>query len=275
MSRLLQPARCYAFDIPDAGIYLCEKGCCAMPPDLLPLAIAAFLIAGTVKGALGIGLPVTALGILALFVDPRIAVSLAILPILAANVWQTLRMGDTIGAIRRYWLWMAAMGFVLIFTISLLRATPVHVIEAMLGIMILIFALTNLTIDIPRIPDRYDRISQAIAGAASGVFGGMTGLWGPPLFIYLTARRIDKDEFVRATGILLLLGGLPVAFGYWRAGYLPPIVALNSLLLIIPTLAGFYIGEQIRRRIDSERFRTATLFAFLLIGLNLLRAAIF
>jgi hypothetical protein len=152
---------------------------------------------------------------------------------------------------------------------------PVEVLEAMLGVMICVFALTNLVLNIPALPDRYDRAAQVVTGIVGGAFGGLAGLWAPPLFIYLIARRVEKDEWVQTTGLLLLLGSIPLAFGYWRAGLFPADIALISAAMIIPTLLGFFVGERIRKSFDSSRFRTATLIAFLLIGLNLLREAVF
>jgi hypothetical protein len=242
---------------------------------LIAIIVFAFVLAGGVKGTLGIGLPVTALGILSQVLDPRAAVALSILPILVANSTLVARSGGAILVLRQYWVFLLTLALVLLISSSQLNAMPIEVLEAMLGVMILVFALTNLALKIPALPDRLDRPMQVVTGVVGGTFGGLTGLWAPPLFLYLIARRVEKEEFVQTTGLLLLLGSIPLAFGYWRAGMLPPETALMSAAMIVPTLLGFFVGEQIRKRIDASRFRTATLIAFLLIGLNLLREAVF
>lgn len=245
-----------------------------MQHDLSLVAGLAFVIAGAVKGTLGIGLPITALGILSQFMDPRLAVALSILPIFAANLWQVIRSGQFFKPVKRYWPFLLVMTIVLLSTTAMLSTLPVEILEAALGLIVIIFVITNLMGRLPPLPDRYDLPAQLITGVISGAFGGLSGIWAPPLFIYLLARRVEKEAFVRTTGALLLLGAIPLMIGYWQAGQFTGSNALLSAILIIPTLIGFALGEQIRRHIDARRFRLVVLIAFFLIGLNLLRQAI-
>ena len=59
-------------------------------PTLLALVFGVMVVAGTVKGALGIGLPAVAMSVLPLFIDPAIAVALLTLPILLTNAQQVI-----------------------------------------------------------------------------------------------------------------------------------------------------------------------------------------
>lgn len=49
--------------------------------EILIYALLAFLLAGTIKGIVGIGLPTTSIGILSQVTDPRLAITLAVFPI--------------------------------------------------------------------------------------------------------------------------------------------------------------------------------------------------
>ncbi|MGH6618221.1 MAG: sulfite exporter TauE/SafE family protein, partial [Alphaproteobacteria bacterium] len=64
-------------------------------PELSVLAVVtiagAFLFAGTVKGTIGAGLPLASIPILALVMEPAMAVSLTIVPVIVTNVWQALQ----------------------------------------------------------------------------------------------------------------------------------------------------------------------------------------
>ena len=62
--------------------------------EVLLLAGVVFLLAGTVKGVLGIGLPTISISMLAQFVDPRVAIALLLLPALITNSWQIYRGGQ-------------------------------------------------------------------------------------------------------------------------------------------------------------------------------------
>jgi len=93
--------------------------------------------------------------------------------------------------------------------------------------------------------------------------------------IYLTARQVDKDDFVRASGLLIFLGSLPLVWGYARTEHLTLPLLGVSALMVVPTLAGFALDERLRNAMDQQRFRTVFLWVFLVLGLNLIRRAIF
>ena len=133
----------------------------------------------------------------------------------------------------------------------------------------------NLLVALPRLPPHLDRPAQIIAGAVAGVLGGLSGIWAAPLVFYLTARQVDKDEFIRATGLLILLGSVPLAIGYLQQGFLTQSYALIGALLILPTLLGFTLGERLRKNWSTETFRKVFLYLFLILGLNLLRRGMF
>lgn len=238
-------------------------------------AMVTFLIAGVIKGTIGIGLPTTAIGILSQFTDVRLAITLAVLPIVAGNGWQMIRAGNMFGTAKRYAIFAVFLIVVLFVTAVTVTNVPTQTLIIMLGIVIVLFSLISLSFSPPRLPDRWDKPAQAVAGSAAGILGGMTAIWAPPVMIYFLARRLEKDEFIRATALLLLAGSLPLLAGYLVNGQLVGETGKLSAILIIPTLVGFTFGEYLRSKLNAERFRTAVLVMFLLMGLNLLRRAFF
>ena len=198
-----------------------------------------------------------------------------ILPILVANIWQVARSGQFRQTARRYWLLAAVLVVCLWASSQLATAVSGAMLTLIIGVVILLFALLNLTVRVPPIPARYDRVSQLAAGVAAGSMGGLTAIWAPPIVIYLLASRAEKDDFVRAAGFLFLLGSLPLCLGYWQNGLLGGAMALASASMVIPTILGFTLGEWLRRRLDPARFRRAVLLLFLLLGLNLIRRSLF
>jgi uncharacterized membrane protein YfcA len=58
--------------------------------ETLPIVVAtlAFLLAGFVKGVIGLGLPTVSMGLLTLVMAPAKAASLLIVPSFVTNVWQ-------------------------------------------------------------------------------------------------------------------------------------------------------------------------------------------
>lgn len=241
--------------------------------EFFAFGAAALLAAGTIKGLTGIGLPTVSISLLTLTLEPRMAITLIMAPMLVTNAWQVWRMGETRRALRTYGPFAATLALGVFVTTFAAAAASNALIFAVLGAMIVAFSLINLSFTIPALPPRYDRMGQIALGAAAGVLGGLTGVWAAPLVIYLMARRTQKDEFVRATGLLILVGSVPLALGYVMQGMLTPPMALISVLLIAPTLFGFALGERLRGALSGERFRRVFLYIFLAMGLNLLRRA--
>ncbi len=235
------------------------------------IAAGCFLVAGVSKGTLGVGLPIAAVGLMTMFIDARLAVALMVFPIMLTNIWQIHRSGNAAAIARRYWLFALVLPVCLLITTGYTTRVSADILVALVGLVIVLFAVINLLLRVPPIPDRLDRPAQVIGGFLAGVIGGFTAIWSPPVAAYLIARGVEKDEFVGGTGFLFFIGSLPLCYGFWQNGMLSGPVATVSAAMIVPTLVGFSIGEVIRRRIDSGRFKTIVLVFFLLIGLNLIR----
>ena len=241
---------------------------------MLLLLVVALVIAGAVKGSTGMGLPTTALGILTLALDPRSAIALILVPMLVSNAWQVYRSSEVLRALGTYF----PLGAVLVVgvgtTVALTADAPDRFLFGMLGAAILVFVAVNLTPWAPRIPDRLDTPAQITAGALAGILGGLTSVWAPPMAVYLAARRVTKDEFVRASGLLIFLGSVPLAIGYAAQGFLSAREVGISFALLIPTFAGFAAGERLRHRLSETGFRRFLLGIFFVMGLNLIRRAV-
>ena len=72
--------------------------------EMLALVIMVFMLAGMVKGALGLGLPTVAMGLLTLVIAPFQAASLLIIPSMITNFWQLFAEGRVWSLIQRFWL---------------------------------------------------------------------------------------------------------------------------------------------------------------------------
>ncbi|MEM8812198.1 MAG: sulfite exporter TauE/SafE family protein [Pseudomonadota bacterium] len=239
------------------------------------LIAAAFVMAGIVKGTVGIGLPTIAVGLTSQFLPPHLAIALVVFPILFSNIWQIVRTWRGFQILLKYWLLVVLLILSLWVTTFYTASVPADALLIVIGIVIVIYAVTSLLGPLPTIPDHRDRIAQTATGVSAGILGGLTSIWSPPLVSYLLARRTERDEFVQATGLCFFVGSIPLAIGFWQAGLLDGSTAPMSAMMIVPTLIGFSLGEIIRRRLQPERFRQVVLWVFLLMGLNLLRRAIF
>jgi uncharacterized membrane protein YfcA len=238
------------------------------------ILIVVFLFGGTVKGALGIGLPTLLIGFLTLFYEPRMAVAMILFSIMAANMRQAFVGGDMWQIVKRY-KYFCIFASVGIFVVALMGSkVPLPILQISVGISMSIFALNGLFVNSPQLPQKYDTPAQIVGGIGSGILGGLTAIWGPPLAIYLMSLKLQRDQFIQALGVMFSIQSLFLTAGFIVSGELTMHIARIGAALLIPTFIGMYIGEKIRRRMNIEQFTRAFLCLFLILGLNLIRRGI-
>jgi hypothetical protein len=86
-----------------------REGTVTLPLAVLLVAGLAFLLAGIVKGVIGLGLPTVAMGLLVLVTTPAEAAAMLIVPSLVTNVWQLATGPSLTGLVRRLWSMMAGI----------------------------------------------------------------------------------------------------------------------------------------------------------------------
>ena len=138
-----------------------------------------------------------------------------VFPIMGTNMWQCYRAGHFLKTVTRYRIFAIVLSLVLIVTTYFTSIISPDWSVALIGVIVLLFSLTNLFYRPNVIPDKLDASAQAVCGIAAGVIGGFTAVWSPPIAIYLLARNVGKDEFVRATGFLFLVGSTPLCIGFF------------------------------------------------------------
>ena len=235
--------------------------------------VAIFLLAGTIKGFLGIGLPAAAMGLLTLFIPPTQAIPLLWLSILGTNILQFTRAPQKREIVATYYPFAIAI-FVSIFVTSMFMADyPTALLTVAIGVAMVIFSL-NLLIGFT-LPIGPGNGWQIGVGLVSGVLGGLSSIWSPAVAMYLVARNVPKERFIGATGFLFLAGVLPLGAGQIVAGLITLPVLLQSFVCMIFVLISFRVGEELRKRVSQDRFRTIVLFAFLLMGIRLIATGLF
>ena len=238
------------------------------------VSAVAFLTAGTIKGIAGIGLPTAAIAFMTLFIDPRSAIALVLFPMVGSNLWQMLRGGHLRRTMRRYLPFATVLFFGVGVTAFATQGASDRALLAILGVVVLIFVAVSWKGLVPPITAKFDTVSQIGFALFAGLIGGMTAAWGPPMAMYLATKQVDKDEFVRATGFMITVGSLPLIMAYAQLGFMTGPLAGISAAMLVPTLIGFSIGELVRKRLSLRAFRRAILILFVLLGLNLIRRAI-
>lgn len=244
-------------------------------PDLIAVASIVLLLAGAVKGFVGLGLPTMSLALLTLKYDARTAVALILVPMLFSNIWQFWRGPDMAGCLRRHWRFAVVLFFCVAATVWLTQSAPDRILRTVLGIFTLVFCVMSWRDVVPAIAPHRLRGFELLCAATAGLVGGLTAAWASPLVIFLTGLRLERDDFVQALGLLIAVGSLALFATYPAVGHVTAQdIALSSCLLV-PTLIGFAAGEHLRLKSDPKKFKPVFLMAFFLLGINLIAGALF
>src|ERR1700731_801588 len=108
--------------------------------DWILLFIAGvFVVAGFVKGVVGLGLPAIAMGLLALVMPPADAASVLILPTLATNIWQMAAGPSLLPVIARLWPVMLGVICGTLAGAGWLVSAPGHFGTTLLGIALALY----------------------------------------------------------------------------------------------------------------------------------------
>lgn len=241
-------------------------------PDLslIAFASAVLLLAGTVKGFIGLGMPTIALTLLTFQLDARSAVTLILIPMMLSNVWQFWRGPDMVGCAKQHWRYAAILIFFVAGTVWFSQSAPERFLRAVLGAFVLIFCFFSWRNLVPPIPSHRVRQFEGISAVVAGLVGGLTAAWAPPLAMYLTGLRLERDAFVQALGFLITAGSVSILIMFIAVGHSSADGLALSAFLLIPTLLGFSVGERLRHRSDPEQFKKIFLGAFSVLGANLL-----
>lgn len=240
------------------------------------LAVAVTGFAGLVKGAIGFAMPMIMLSAFGSFLPAPAALALLILPTLATNIAQAFRQGvkPALGSVRDYrW----HIGMVVVFILvsaSLALAIPEAWMFMALGAPITAFALWQLAGRSMRLPVHHRRRMEVVTGIVGGLYGGISGIWGPPLIVLLLSTDTPKVEQIRIQGVVFLIGAVTLTVAHLASGLLAGPLLLASLAMVVPAMAGLGLGFAVQDRLDIVQFRRWTLVLLVLSGLNLVRRAV-
>ncbi len=243
--------------------------------QIIAMACGAALFAGFVKGVVGFAMPMLLMSTLASFLPPDIALAGLILPTLVSNGLQALRQGwsAAVESFKAYRIYLLVGGVVLVSSAQLVPFLSSEALLLILGVPVAGFSLLQLLAARFRLARRDPWIEAAVAVVA-GFLGGLSGVWGPATVMYLTALDTEKTEQVRVQGVIYGLGAVVLAAAHSVSGVLRWETVPLSLALVPPAILGMWLGGQVLERIDQAQFRRATLLVLLLVGLNLVRRAL-
>lgn len=238
--------------------------------------IVTFLLAGAVKGAIGLGLPTVSVGLLGLVMPPAQAAALLVVPSLVTNVWQLLagpRFGPLVRRLGSMMIGICAGSWA---GIGLLTADRSGHATVALGLALAAYGIVGLSGLRLSVSARVEPWLSPGIGLITGAISGATGVFVIPAVPYLQALDLDKEDLVQALGLSFTVSTMALAIGLAHTGAfgmapsgaagatLSPLVL--SLLALVPALIGMAAGQWLRTRARPETFRRGFFMALLLLG---------
>jgi len=144
----------------------------------------------------------------------------------------------------------------------------------LLGLIVTLYAAVSIWRLRLVIPPSQERGVGAVVGLCGGLVGGATGIFSPPLAIYLTALQLPKDTFVPAVSLCFLAGQIPQLLSFIGFQLLTgPRLGMATLFCALSAI-GFLLGTRLQRALSQEIFAKGVLAVLLLMGYNLLRSGL-
>ena len=244
--------------------------------QLLALGGAVFVLAGFVKGVIGMGLPTVAMGLLSVVMPPAQAAALLVLPSLVTNLWQIFGPG--------WWALVRRMATMLAGVCLGIAAGAGWLtgqgggsvrVTAALGVALIAYALLGLLKVRLRVPAQHERWLSPVVGLTTGLVTAASGVFVIPAVPYLNALGLEKEDLVRALGISFLVSTIALAVSLRSGGALEMGNAVGSLLALLPALLGMALGQWVRLRVQPELFKKIFFSGLLALGSYLvLRSAL-
>jgi len=238
------------------------------------VVIGTFLLAGAVKGVIGLGLPTVSLALLTVALDLPSAMALLLMPSFVTNVWQSVVGGNARAILYRLWPFLVmATVTVWIGVAALTRLNP-SLLTALLGVLLVTYAVVNLSGIRLIIPARYEVWAGPLVGSANGVLTGMTGSFVVPGVMFLQAIGLPRDVLIQAMGMLFTASTVALAAGLQHANIITIEHGILSAAAVLPAIAGMILGQLVRKRLSEQRFRTVFFAALLVLGVYIIVNAI-
>ncbi|MDB2584129.1 sulfite exporter TauE/SafE family protein [Alphaproteobacteria bacterium] len=237
-------------------------------PSIVLVIILAVLAGGLVKGTLGFGMPMVALPIIAFIIPPTTAMILLCAPIFLTNFLQ-IKFKEGVSSYRFLPMFLSLV-VGLIIGARLILEIDINTITQIIAVSIIFAALVNcFGFKINNIKQNYEKIITTIIGFGSGILGGLSTFYGPPMLAYLVAVDLPKEKFVRTVSTMYFIGSFPLYGSLIYYGFATKEDLIFSLILIIPAFISQQIGTKIRDRINHKQFRNLVLFTLIFLGISL------
>src|SRR5690349_2329375 len=183
------------------------------PASIIAAVVCSLIVAGLLKGTIGVGMPVVALPLLSLFIDVKSAAMLLSMPLVFSNLPQALEGGKTGRCLMQLTPVFVGMIPGLFLGVRVLLAVDANVARIIAGLVLM--GVGGITLLAPKLQlqSRLVLPTGIIFGFFGGILGGIAAMSGPLVFIFLLAKGLRGKAFTKEASLFLVVpAGLLAVF---------------------------------------------------------------
>ena len=237
--------------------------------DILALILFSVFLGGIVKGSVGIGMSMFSVPLIAFMLPPTKAMMLLCFPVIITNFIQmNIRKGITS---YRFLPMFITLLLGIIIGGKLILSFNLKTISIIIAVTIIIFTTINLLgLDLRGLKHEYEKRISIVLGFFSGILGGLSTFYAPPIITFLVSLNLEKEHFIRTTASMYFLASIPLYSSLIYHGLGTFYDLFVSFMLTAPALLGQYLGTKVRMKLSNEIFRKIILIILIVIGFSLL-----
>lgn len=225
-----------------------------------------FILAGFVKGVLGMGLPTVAIGILGLVIPPVEAAAMLVLPSLITNIWQLVAGPSFRQLSRRFMTLLVGICLGTPIGVSFIVMGSVNLVSMGLGAVLALYGAMGLLRPHYSVAGGWEKWLSPVMGFATGILMGATGISALPAAPYFSALGLKREDMIQALGLSFTVSSLALALGLLATGTFHMELAGSSMLALIPAFAGMFLGQWVRDKLPQEAFRRCFFAGLVILG---------
>ena len=243
---------------------------------VLAVAVPAVMIAGLSKGGFGGAGAFAATPILALVLDPALALGL-MLPLL---------MVMDVAALKAYWrgwhgpstraLLIGGLPGVALGALLFRQADP-DLLRLLIGAVAVAFVAFQMLRGAGWLrlrPAAFSPRRGAVAGCAAGLASFVSHAGGPPVLMFLLPQGLHKTVFQATTVVFFWAINIAKVLPYAVLGFFTVQTAALSLALVPVAILGVWLGVRAHRAVPERLFFALTHALLLAVGLRLIWVAL-
>jgi len=224
--------------------------------SLIVVIVLIMLFAGLVHGTLGLGFPMVATPMLAVFFDVRTAILITLLPTVAVNVVSIWNSRNSLGQLKRF---SPLVGFILpgsFLGAYILASSDPSPFRLALAALIFLYLWTNIS---GRLPRQWLTANASVAmvvfGFVAGFSGGTTNVMVAILIVFFLSLEVPRASMVPVLNACFLVGKVSQIAVLSLTGLVTIALLYETSPLALAAVFALLFGQRIREKIAVEVYR--------------------